>query len=238
MKRFSAWLNEGDSEPLPRDARLKSVQMDAYSDAKGLPTLSKKDDTFWSKYINQVYEWVQGHHSTKDKAGEYLLKNRKRIPKEFLAGGTFYRGFKFYNFKNPKNDMAALLKIVRAGEIQQRNKVESWTTNLEIARKFGGEGYPDVEAGFVVSARIPSNRVVINIRDWAMARSTIELGAAATKDQFSSMLLPEMEFEVLVMGADLPFTHQNVKWAMINGKEVTSQAALSNYVNNSASDWE
>lgn len=181
MKTFSEFLKSA----LPKSMDLSDVKGDTYSDSSGLPELSKKDNAFWSTYINELDSWLNGD------SANFLLKHKDRVPAKYRKGGTYYRGLSFVS-----TDFSSLLKILESGKLlpDRTSKISSWTTDLDLAIDFA-EKY---QMGIVVSAKIASKDVILDVAKWVLDPVIVKLGAAATDDYFSGMTYVYGEGEILV----------------------------------------
>lgn len=198
MKSFKQYYRENK---VTKSTDLEDVAGDNYSDSPGLPTLSNKDDKFWSKYINALGGWLNGDGNS------FLLKHKDRVPTKYRKGGTFYRGFSFYDY-----GFKALLKILKSGKLmpEKGTKMSSWTTELSSAIEFSEQN----QIGIVVAAKIASKDIVLDVAKWALDPAIVKLGAAATDDWFTGMGYVYGENEVLVAASrgGLPVNPKTVKF--------------------------
>lgn len=210
------------TKPLPKNVTLGNVVHDNYSDADELPKLTGSEKSFWGRYINKMDDWISGGETGMD-AAPYLLKHKDRIPAKFRKGGEFYRGISFDDY----GEFAKLLQIVKKGVLPKQYKIASWTTKLSVAKEFA-EGEESI--GFVIKMKIPSSKVILNMRDFVLDRNTVEIGATVTSDYFSGMTLTKKEYEVLVESFDIKLSDKNVVYVHYDNAKIKKYSLLYDFI--------
>lgn len=215
MIRFKQFIEESS---LPKNVKLSDVSGDRLSKSTGLPDLLKKEIDFWEKYISILNDWIEEGFVAIGL--DFLLKSMNKISNEFRKSGTFYRGLNLTDFD---------MKDVLDSNLIELNKMESWSKIESIGRKFAIEGLQSGTSkkgiGILITKKISSDSVVLDIEKFITNRKIIEIAAKVLGEtfDFSSYKNAIKEQEIIIAGKKIKNIKLNSKELkyFLKGKEVS-----------------